>query len=363
MGLFWKNRKTDILPKESELGALVTNYTGRNANFKINSKLVVPENYEFVIGKKAKVTDRFISGEHFITYANLPYTCRRFDIDRLEDGKHLDSFRADGYFVDKNLHAGKFRTYRKVEMGTRAYGIFKMHVYGMYTYRVINAQEFMQSLLNEFDYIKTGEAEDILENWVSDLVVETLERNNFVMSDVVANSSIIADSLKLAIGKMFTTAGLEIVDLKIYKYKLPKKLQAESDKNILEQQNAQNVSSEPSKEREVNDKEPSIRDNQIIEEKRESDDGMNIENDSQNELKREKYVPFGNFVIEESDDFSVKSIQEESLNKRTFVDLDLNKLYDKGDNMIVRCPRCGAQNDMNANTCTMCGEVLKEDDL
>lgn len=436
MGLFWKRHKNDILPKASELGSLVTNYTGRNAVFKINAKLQVPENYEFVIGKKAKVTDRFISGEHFITYANLPYMCRRFEIDRLEDGKHLNTFKAEGYFVDKSLRAGKFKTYRKVEMGTRAYGIFRMHVYGMYTYKVVNSQEFMQSLLNEFDYIRTGEAEGIVEGWVSDLVVEVLEKNNFIVSDVVANSPIIAERLKLAIGKMFTTAGLEIVDLKIYKYKLPKKLQAESDKNILAQQNQQ-AQSEQAGNKELsgqNDEQAhassanSVQVGKVQNAEQETanqlqngecwgeslqgyatqsvEQGMinelsnsatqsaerGVEHQLQNgeqdniaqnyeqanqmqgnaepkfeqgatEPKKQAYVPFGNFVIEEGGNLQELASKTSAVKQRTFVDLDLNKLYDNGNNTTKRCVRCGAQNEINATKCALCGENLEEDNL
>ena len=64
------------------------------------------------------------------------------------------------YLVDLGLRAAEFKTYRKVEMGTKAYGIFKAHVFGVYSYRVVNVREFLQSLLNQYDYIKTGEAEE-----------------------------------------------------------------------------------------------------------------------------------------------------------------------------------------------------------
>ena len=92
MGLFFKKNKGDINPKEGELQYLVTNYLGHNAVIKMNGKLNVPNGYEFVIGKRGKVLDKFTEGEHFFSYANLPYSCRKYGIDKIENGKQKDSF-------------------------------------------------------------------------------------------------------------------------------------------------------------------------------------------------------------------------------------------------------------------------------
>lgn len=431
MGLFFKKNKGDINPKEGELQYLVTNYLGHNATLKINGKLNVPNGYEFVIGKRGKVLDKFTEGEHFFSYANLPYSCRKYGIDKIENGKQKDSFTCECYFVDKGLRAGKFKTYRKVEMGTRAYGLFKASVYGMYTYKVVNTHEFMQSLLNEFDYIKTGEAEDIVAGWVDDLVVSVLERNNFMLTDVVANSPIIAEKLKIAIGKLFTVAGLEIVDVEIYKYKLPKEYQEESDKNIANQQaikqgrineaeqantNSSSTNQEDGDKTEqgkelLNNKSEEENQNALSEQSfadelkafqdenlsmiytkeelqererlqklqnetkeepktnQEFQDDKQISQDANNqENLQESYVPFGNFVISKENNFDTEEIknrvknEENKPKERTFVDLNLDKLYDNEKPKTKRCLRCGGENDINADHCILCGEQFYGDD-
>lgn len=431
MGLFFKKNKGDINPKEGELQYLVTNYLGHNATLKINGKLNVPNGYEYVIGKRGKVLDKFTEGEHFFSYANLPYSCRKYGIDKIENGKQKDSFTCECYFVDKGLRAGKFKTYRKVEMGTRAYGLFKASVYGMYTYKVVNTHEFMQSLLNEYDYIKTGEAEDIVAGWVDDLVVSVLERNNFMLTDVVANSPIIAEKLKIAIGKLFTVAGLEIVDVEIYKYKLPKEYQEESDKNIANQQaikqgrineaeqaNTNSTSTnqedgdktEQGKELLNNESEEenqnalseqsfadelkAVQDENLSmiytkEELQERERLQKLQNETKEEPKtnqefqddkqisqdannqknlQESYVPFGNFVISKENNFDTEEIknrvknEENKPKERTFVDLNLDKLYDNEKPKTKRCLRCGGENDINADHCILCGEQFYGDD-
>lgn len=434
MGLFFKKNKGDINPKEGELQYLVTNYLGHNAIIKMNGKLNVPNGYEFVIGKRGKVLDKFTEGEHFFSYANLPYSCRKYGIDKIENGKQKDSFTCECYFVDKGLRAGKFKTYRKVEMGTRAYGLFKASVYGMYTYKVVNTHEFMQSLLNEYDYIKTGEAEDIVAGWVDDLVVSVLERNNFMLTDVVANSPIIAEKLKQAIGKLFTIAGLEINDVKIYKYKLPKDYQQESDKNIAAQQALEqgrineaeqaNTNSSPTNQEDGDkteqDKEllnneseeenqnalseqsfadelKAVKDENLSmiytkEELQERAKAQKVQNQTSEEpanaptsqiddqtkeennqttpkedKSQDSYVPFGNFVISKEETDEAQEIknrvkyEENKPKERTFVDLNLDKLYDNEKQQTKRCLRCGGENDINADHCILCGEKFYDE--
>lgn len=222
MGLFNKN-KYDICPKVQELKSLVTRYS---LNIKLNGKLLVPNGFYFVLGKRGKVLDVFDEGEHFFSFSTLPYCCRKFNIDKVKD---KDIFKFDGYFVSKSLTAGKFKTYRKVIMGTRAYGMFKVGVIGIYSYKINQIKEFMQSLLNEFDFIKTGEAEKIVESWTNELSVKSLEKNNFILDDLIKNIPQIAESLKNDFSRLFATAGLEICDLSIYKYILPKEYQQQSD--------------------------------------------------------------------------------------------------------------------------------------
>ena len=356
MGLFFNKKKFDITPKTEELKYLVTNYSGHNGVVKINGKLIVPEGFEFVLGKNGKVTDIFKTGEYFFSFSNLPYSCRRYKIDKMEGGKQKDKFSFDQYFVDKNLRGGQFKTYRKVEMGTRAYGIFKTGVTGVYSYKVLNTRELMQSLLNEFDYIKSGEAEGIIENWVNDLIVETLEKNNFMLDDIIVNAPIITEKLKQAVGKLFTIAGLELCDLRITKYKLPKKYQEQSDLNIAKQ-NCKKV--EDNSENVENNVE--TEEQNLIENSSDISDENNLEQE-QNKSKIE-YVPFGNFVIEESKSIDQETIkkEEQKPKERTFVDLSLNKLYDNEKEKTKRCTRCGTENNIDADHCILCGEKFFDD--
>lgn len=385
MGFLWNKNKHDLCPDPKDFKTLITNYLGGGSSIKTNCKVTVPEGFWLVLGRKGKVADKFDTGEHFLNFSTMPYMCRRFAIDKIRDGKQASRVDCECYFVSKDLRAGKFKTYRQVEMGTRAYGIYKMHVYGMYSYKVTNAQELMQSLLNEYDYIKTGEAEDIIDAWVEEIVVSTLEKKNFVINDVVQNNPIIVNSLKEAITKVFNSAGIELCELKIYKYKLPKQYQAESDKVIAEQMakeqkilaGEQTQDDAPSdvdcdemaekiqKDGLQNDREcvntkqanaeniqpDDLNSCQNIQQK---EDNLNKTKDYQQTEQVSDYVPFGNFKINKGTlDFEQLAQKKP---EKTFVDLSLNNLYEGTRKDIKRCLNCGAENDKNADHCILCGE-------
>lgn len=247
MGIFGFKTKYDITPKTEELKTLVINYNDVDV-VKMNAKLVVPEGYFFVIGKRGKALDLFDTGEYFLNTSALPYMCRKFNIDKVKGGKSQDKIPADFYFLNKNLWGGMFKTHRKANMGTKAYGMYSVKVKGVFSYKIIEPREFMQSLLNEFDYIRTGEAEDIVNSWVSDEVLSELEKKNFIINDIVSNSSIVVDCLKNRISKLFSIAGLELVDFKIVKYELPKEYQEASDTVLKMQELGQTTTQSPQTE-------------------------------------------------------------------------------------------------------------------
>ena len=406
MGIFGFKKKFDIVPKKEKMLNIVNTYAV-NKTVKINARVVVPENFVFVLGKKGKVTDKFDSGEHFFNFSNLPHTCRRFGIDKIKKGKQKDKFDADLYFVNKGLFPGKFQTYRKVEMGTKAYGFYSMHVVGVYSYRVVDVKEFMQSLLNVYDFIKTGEAEEIVENWVSEVVVDQLEKQNFMIADVLAKKPRIEEFLKQKVSKLFAIAGLELVEFKIERYKLPKRY--EQNSNDLENSNdnkepitqeteaenlllckeqdcdfTQNKNGECIKEAnksstennilndDMNDAKQMLKEFGIIkdneedvvedvnfnsEDEQDCDDCEKIEDGvkTQNANKEDvEYVPFGNFKIKEQSNTKVTS------SSKTFVDLNLDTIYNEKKST-KRCLNCGAENDTNATNCILCGDRLNNE--
>lgn len=312
MGLFKKN-KLDIVPKEKDLNSLVTNYTNC---INMNGKLVVPDGYEFLLGKKGKVLDRFTSGEHFFNFNTLPYVCRKYKIDKVPAEQRKDKLYFDGYYIDTRLKAGKFASAGKAKMGTKTYGFFTAQVYVVYSYKVVNPKELLQSLLNFYDIIYTGEAEDIIENWLSEKATYVLEKNNFILNDVIKNEPIIADTLKIAMSKVLKPAGIEIVDFKIYKYKLPKEYQKSSDNFIKIQQGQNSQNSDKN-----------LTDNQSnVENQTAQNINTNVDNSTQNVDNSVLYTNKDDNYSQQNQTDNLNNIQQNQV-------IDLQKEYNKNNNI------------------------------
>ena len=82
---------------------------------------------------------------------------------------------------------------------------------------------------------------------------------------------------------------------------------------------------------------------------------------------QDSYVPFGNFVISKEETDEAQEIknrvkyEENKPKERTFVDLNLDKLYDNEKQQTKRCLRCGGENDINADHCILCGEKFYDE--
>lgn len=379
MGFFLSRKnKYDIIVDATNIKSVVTKLS--QDTIKINAKLDVPENTHLVIGKTGKALDDFASGTHFFSYANLPMICRRYGIDKIKDGEQQTMLNANLYLISKDLRALEFQTYRKVEMGTKAYGIFKIGVRGVLSYRVVKPLELMQSLLNQFDFIKTGEAEDMVSAWVNEVVVEELEKQNFIMPDIINNNPKIAECLKVRINKLFIELGLEIVDIRIVKYKLPKKYQADSDAviaKIEESISVEDAIKDGDVDRDGYGTDDLDKQEQDSIKSSKQEDSTKMTENSQNDYKQEcvdnkdydideglkdknddfDYVPFGNTSIENNE--VAKKIKPQ----KTFVDLSLGGYDYEDKSSLKRCLNCGTENDIHADHCVLCGEKFNNEEI
>lgn len=341
MGIFSKGIK-DISLKDNNSNYLVEKIKTQNSSIFIGAKLKVPDNFTFVIGRNGKVLDIFSSGEYVFDFSNLPIASKKLKINKTNDESLKNRFVADAYYINTNYISTNWESF-KIVAGNRAEGFIKYSFGGKYTYKVKNEKTFMQSLLNELSYIKTGEAEKIVDGWINDEITKLVDKNMFTVEQIVNNSPVIHEKLFEIMKKMFDSAGVELVSFDIDYYKLPKVYQKQNDEAIKKQKQT---------------------------------DGSPCAETEKGELK---FKPFGNFVIKtkvcESDEKSEvvlnddktvdqskqEDIQEEHFDKnQAFVDLNTDNLYNtKVENLI--CQFCGEINDSTQDHCKSCGNLLRSE--
>ena len=104
MGILKKIKQyfsSDIRPDENKLVNIITPYPIKGGAIKINSKVVVPKGYAFVLGHNGKALDAFREGEYFMSPAVLPECCKKLKIHKMDKkGEIKKKFKADIYFVN-----------------------------------------------------------------------------------------------------------------------------------------------------------------------------------------------------------------------------------------------------------------------
>lgn len=228
MGIFNKNKNKNITPQNEESDCLIEKAKLSGGRIFIGSTLTVPQGYMFVVGRNGKVYDTFSSGEYKLCYENLPLICKKFKVTSTKQAENV-SFDVDGYFVNMSLLQYPWETYKTV-IGSKAEGYLKFSVGGKYIFKVISINDFVQSFLNEFSFIKTGEAEKILDGWICDAFNSLLDKNIFTVDQIVKNKPIVYERFFDTIKKLFAVIGASLEEFTIDFYKLPRAYREENAK-------------------------------------------------------------------------------------------------------------------------------------
>ena len=376
MGIFKKIKQyfsSDITPDASKLSGFVVPYPVKRGTIKMNSKVVVPNGYAFVLGHNGRALDAFREGEYFMSPAVLPECCKKLKIHKMDKkGNIKKKFKADLYFVDLKSYEFEFKS-AKTEMGNRAMGIFSAGSEGKVVVSVKEPKDFIASLLGEFAYLRNGEAEKIVKNWISESVTEVFRKNNFALSELISINPMIEEKTKADIGMMLSKQGLILEDFEFTNFVLPKKYQKQylANKNVQEdvQESLPNNDSEEVDAEKVEENESSC----------------NNEIQSPDEAQpTESYMPFGNITILEKPETKIEEdknivqtenniseeqveveqkegfepqqseIQPEEKESAEFVDLNIDNIIKKEDNG-KRCLKCVTINDFDEPKCTLCG--------
>lgn len=385
MGIFKSIKQyfsSDIRPEANKLANLVTPYPLKNGAIKMDSKVVVPQAFAFVLGHNGKALDAFREGEYIMAPAVLPECCKKLKIHKMDkQGNFKKKFKADLYFISLKPYNFVFKTGQCVEMGNRSMGIFTAGAEGKAKLSVKDPRIFLSHLLDEFAYLRNGEAEKIVQSWICDCVVSCFQKNNFALSELVSINPMVESKSKSDVALILAKRGLTLDEFEFTTYNLPKRHQKEYLANKNKQKNNDLVKEETKELNKNDDCEPM--ENEINQTMQECTP-VNVEIQ-----KQEEYVPFGNINFEEkqetcevsevesvqenaceleqtenvdlnSQDENVESnvenqTQEENQGNNEFVDLDIDKIVAAEDEG-KRCLNCGAINEYESANCNVCGK-------
>lgn len=383
----------EIALDTSNFKGVVFPFKLKGGKIKLGTKLTVPDNFVFAIATNGKVLDIIQSGTFALTSALLPECCKKLKINKQNQSGNLPKFfKADAYFICLNSINMLAKTFRKAEMGGKASGIFKVGAECNTTIQISDCRLLLENLLMEFAYLKPGEAEDIIAVWNSDIILRCFEKQNFALSEFLAENPIILNQLRIDLAVELNKLGIKLVNIELITFLLPKKyqssvkqnkpkLQPPNDKNevaelptlnkeeqvefnyvpfgnLVIHETTQCSPDTPSKNQQAKQEQQEMLDKQ--EKPETAEEITNYAEVCKEDNKPLQEVNNCTEISEKNINIEKNTAQEE-LHNQEFIDLDPTKLYESKDNFKI-CKTCGAENYKEREFCILCGEKLKENE-
>lgn len=206
---------------------LVFRFPVEGKEIKMGAQLTVRQGQVAVFVNEGRIADTFEPGRHRLATRNLPV------LTKLLSWKHgfNSPFKAEVYFVSSRQFIDqKWGTSNPVMMRDPELGPVRLRAFGVYSFKVRNATEFMTDIVGTEGHYTTDEIAGHLRRLIvsgfSDLLAET----NVPVFDLASKYDEISRASKEKLDKEFESHGLELSKFYVENVSLPSDVEAMLDK-------------------------------------------------------------------------------------------------------------------------------------
>lgn len=230
MGLFdfIKSQFIEVIEwTDNSQNTMVYQFPVQNKEIKMGAQLTVRESQMAIFVEDGQLTDVFTPGRYTLDTMNLPV------LTKLKSWKYgfNSPFKAEIYFVNtKQFTNCKWGTTNPIMMRDTEFGMIRMRMYGVYSFRVADPTVFLKevfgtSALFTVDGI-TGHLKSKIVSGISDLLAEA----SIPALDLASKYDEIAAMSKQKLDKSFKDFGLKLESLVIENISLPEEVEKVLDK-------------------------------------------------------------------------------------------------------------------------------------
>jgi len=197
-----------------------------SSNDTIAYKFVMPPKYEIMNGStltvresqvavfvdKGRIADVFEPGYYKLDTSNMPV------LTKLMSWKYAfeSPFKSDVYFVNtKQFNNQKWGTSNPVMMRDQDFGMVQFRGYGVFTFKVGNAEVFLRELLGTGASYKVASIVEQLKRTIVSGVSESVAASNIPALDLAMKYSDLGEFAVTIVGKKFENMGFRLVSLDI----------------------------------------------------------------------------------------------------------------------------------------------------
>jgi membrane protease subunit (stomatin/prohibitin family) len=176
----------------------------------IGSQLIVEESQQAVFFRDGKALDTFGPGRHTLATQNVPILT---SILKIPFGGE-SPFQAAVVFVStKTFLDLKWGTKEPVVFRDRELAMVRLRAFGKYAVRIVNAQQFVNTIVGTVGAYTTEGVEDYFRDVIVARLTDVLGENLTTIFDLPKLYDELAMGLKARVAEDFTKYGIELTDL------------------------------------------------------------------------------------------------------------------------------------------------------
>ncbi|HYM21724.1 MAG TPA: SPFH and helix-turn-helix domain-containing protein [Vicinamibacterales bacterium] len=203
-------------------------YPDDDREIKRGAKLVVRESQVAQFVYLGQFADLYGPGTHTLTTDNIPV------LTRLRGWKYgfESPFKADVYFVQTRTFTGnKWGTSNPVMVRDADLGVVRLRAFGMYDFRVKDAQQFLRAVAGVDDHFSLDQFTDVMRARIVSVVTEALAASHIPAVDIASRYKEVGDALLPVVNPYFGTQyGIEVSAFVLENVSVPREVEEAMDK-------------------------------------------------------------------------------------------------------------------------------------
>ncbi|MFI5315924.1 MAG: SPFH domain-containing protein [Myxococcota bacterium] len=198
-----------------------------SADIKLGAQLIVRESQAAIFVRDGRALDTFGAGRHTLTTMNVPLLTKALSLPM--GGQ--SPFRAEVYFANLRTFVNqKWGTMEPILFRDSELDMVRLRAFGIYSFRITNAQVFLNSLVGTVGEFTTDALADFFRGLIVTQVAEFLGSHLHTVLDLAQHYVEISAGIQAHVLADFEKYGVTVADFKVLSISPPDHVQEMIDK-------------------------------------------------------------------------------------------------------------------------------------
>lgn len=218
-----KNQFIDVIEHVDDVEKnLVFKFTRHNDEIKHNARLIVRNGQTAVFVYKGQIADIFEPGNYKLSTKNLPVLSTLAAFPTFFNSP----IKSDVYFLNTTQFINNpWSTKNPIIKRDQELGLIRIRAFGKYSFRIFNAQIFMNEMFGARSFNLTDQIIDYLTSMVSESISQCICESNLSILDLSIHYRDFSGQVTPVVNQKANLLGLEIAEATVENISLPKEVE------------------------------------------------------------------------------------------------------------------------------------------